>query len=205
MEWHRIWKPFARSCHGQQYRCLREYGQEIVGQGQPAFCSVGRLDGLWKNGESSCFFCERTLDSIGMLPSHLLVGDPCEFSFATVTGSGERMGYIYIYICRYKLYLYIYIYIIYFIYIVTWLVLNETSKHLPKWMPMPLESPNKLCWRWGIYGDVIGGINDHPKFIDLGWWRTRMRIYYIYLRAKLLTQYLFAPTGMYWNLAIYYK
>ena len=68
MEWHRIWKPFARSCHGQQYRCLREYGQEIVGQGQPAFCFDGRLESLWKNGEYSCFFCERSLDSIGGAP-----------------------------------------------------------------------------------------------------------------------------------------
>ena len=147
MEWHRIWKPFARSCHGQQYRCLREYGQEIVGQGQLAFCFDGRLESLWKNGEYSCFFVREAWTVLGGLPSHLLVGDPCEFSFATVTGRGERMGYMY------KLYI-----LFIFIYIVTWLVLNETSKHLPKWMPMPLESPNKLRWRWGIYGDVIGGI-----------------------------------------------
>ena len=66
----------------------------------------------------------------------------------TVTGSGERI-YIYIYVDTNCLFIYIYIYklyiyILFFIYIVTWLVLNETSKHLPKWMSMPLESPNKL-------------------------------------------------------------
>ena len=79
------------------------------------------------------------------LPS-LLVGDPYEFEKKTLS-LGVGREYIYIYVDTNCLFIYIYtnyIYILFFIYIVTWLVLNETSKHLPKWMPMPLESPNKL-------------------------------------------------------------
>ena len=61
---------------------------------------------------------------------------------------------------------------VYILYIVTWLVGNETSKHLQRWMPLPLEPPPRK-FEARSERRLIGGIFRGCDLGDHGRGRTR--------------------------------